>query len=93
MTGYRTYRLEGCRIEATPWAVRYMDETTVRFMVAELLIARLEYARVGADGQHGPFVVTLPGEYRGRGATPLDALRFAVDEQQRALRLSMRAVS
>lgn len=89
--GHRTYRLEGVRIEATPWVIPHMDEDTVRSMVAELLIADIAGAAIAAEGQRGPFVARLL-DFRGRGATPLAALRDAVDAQQRAKRMRARVM-
>lgn len=89
--GYHIYRLEGKRIYATPWAVPHMTADVVRFMVAELLLIDVTAARIAAEGKRGPFVAHVL-DYVGRGATPLDALRAAVDVQQRNTRARARAL-
>jgi len=91
MTGHTTYRLEGCQVHVTPWVRPYMDADTVRFIVAEMMLVHVGEATISADGPRGPFMARVI-DFRGRGATPLDAFRSAIDERERMARARARAL-
>jgi hypothetical protein len=84
MRGYRTYRLAGVRLHATPWAVPYVEQDVLRLMVAEMTAAGIASATLSADRAHGPFRAKC-GDTTGVGATPLAAVRNLVDRYQRPM--------